>query len=253
MDDAKFRILCVIPSHDEALGLLGVFSEDGYDVTWVPGPREAIGQVRSNAFDVILADLPRRDACARTFVESAKPAAGWVVVNGTARRVPHEALRVDRPLDPDQVRDAVRRTLGRPDLLSRFEPSPGEPPRWIDLRDLLVDACALLAPAETRIEPGPPVRLFARPAHLRYSLLTLLLNASQAVPKRGRLQVDARREGMTARVRICDPGFGTPRAILDRGRMRRALEIVVEHHGRLTAYDRAGIGSVTEIEMPVLT
>lgn len=252
---AKGRLLLVIPRRDEALGLLGIFSEDGYDVTWVPGPREGIGQIHAKQFDVILADLPEKDARARRFVEEAKPAAGWVVVNGTARRVPRASVRVDRPLDPIRVRDAVRRAfdrLPRPGLLEQFEPAAGEPPRWIDLRDLLTDAAALLDECEMVLESGPPVRLFARPAHLRYSFLTLLLNASEAVPKQGRLWVRARRDGMTARVEIRDPGFGTPRAIRDRGRMRRALEIIVEHGGRLTAYDRAGVGSVTHIEFPVL-
>lgn len=254
MDQSRVqRILCVMPSRDEALGLLGVFSEDGYDITWVPGPREAIGQVRGRRFDLIVADLPVSGA--RRFIDAADPAAGWVVVNGTARQIPRAATRIDRPLDPERVRAAVRRAIGsraQPDLLERFEPAPGEPPRWIDLRELLNDARTLLADTAIRVASDGPVRFYGRPAHLRYSFLTLLLNASQAVPKRGRLQVRARRDGMTVRVEICDPGFGTPRAVRRVGAMRRALEIIVQHQGRLIAYDRAGIGSVTEIEFPVL-
>lgn len=125
------QILCVTPSRAEAMGLLGVFSEDGYDVTWVPGPEQALEQIEDKRFDLILADLSFSEARAERLVEAAnriEPAASWVLVNGIGRpRVlpfSTEPPHVDRPLKPDRVRAVVARALKKRSRARRRLPAP---------------------------------------------------------------------------------------------------------------------------------
>ena len=101
--------------------------------------------------------------------------------------------------------------------------TPEASPERFDLAGSLRDLAALLAPQarrqevelEVRLPDGPlPVRGF--PDRLRQAFLNVAVNALEAMPKGGRLRLEARRKGPWARVALRDSGPGIPTATLPR-------------------------------------
>jgi signal transduction histidine kinase len=100
---------------------------------------------------------------------------------------------------------------------------PEASPERFDLAGSLTDLVALLAPQarcqavelEARLSEEPlPVRGY--PDRLRQAFLNVAVNALEAMPRGGRLTLEARRDGRRARVALSDSGPGIPPEALPR-------------------------------------
>ena len=95
---------------------------------------------------------------------------------------------------------------------------PGAPPEMFDLAVSLADLVALLAPQarrqavdlEARL-PDEPLPVRGYPDRLRQAFLNVAVNALEAMPRGGRLIVEARPDGARASVALRDNGPGIPR------------------------------------------
>ena len=100
---------------------------------------------------------------------------------------------------------------------------PGAPPERFDLALSLADLVALLAPQASRqaVElaaalPSVPLTVCGYPDRLRQAFLNIAVNALEAMPRGGRLSVEARAEGTRALVSLCDNGPGISAEALPR-------------------------------------
>lgn len=265
------RILIILPSAAEAVELLGVFPGDLQDLTWVPGVRQAITELHTADFDLIMADLADDRARAPALVKAAariKPPVGWIQVGPVS--LSGRPTTLNRPLAPDRVSLAVRLALvGRsrnmptsePIILpaahlERFAPQSLERIVELDLGEALRESIHALSQAsggrygvDADLPTGATVA--ARPSRLRHLLLTLLLDAAQSTAGRGRLQAWIRRSGGHARILIDGRGPGLPHVPFDQEAYRAALTNLIDHQGKLVIHTRAGIGSTYELDFPV--
>jgi signal transduction histidine kinase len=117
---------------------------------------------------------------------------------------------------------------------------------------------------KTDIAPDlPPLR--CDPEQIRQTLLNLAMNAIQASPGGGQIEISARVEQNFVVIRIRDHGRGIPAAILDRifdpfftthesslglG-LPVALHTVTEHGGRIAVEGTSGFGTCMCISLPV--
>lgn len=149
-------------------------------------------------------------------------------------------------------------------------------PREFDLHEAIEQAAGLLAPRAAlkavSIEvrpPAGPTALEADAAQVRQVLLNVLLNALDASPEGGRIEVEVGRappgaDGWTA-IRIADAGCGLPTALGDRifepfvSTKETGLglglpickQIVEAHGGEIAAASRPGGGAVFTIRLPI--
>jgi signal transduction histidine kinase len=100
---------------------------------------------------------------------------------------------------------------------------PEASPQTFDLAGSLSDLGALLAPQARRqsVEllvrvPDAPLPVRGYPDRLRQALLNVAVNALEAMPRGGRLTLEARRDGTQARIAVRDTGPGIPPAALPR-------------------------------------
>ena len=100
---------------------------------------------------------------------------------------------------------------------------------------------------------------------IKQALLNLVINAMQAMPEGGSLDLTAALHGNAVILRVADSGPGIPAEIRDRlfnpfvttkkggtglG-LAIAQRLVVQHEGTIRARDREGGGAIFEIELPV--
>jgi two-component system sensor histidine kinase HydH len=103
------------------------------------------------------------------------------------------------------------------------------------------------------------------PEQIRHALLNLAMNAVQASPGGGQIEISARIEGMYAVIRVRDHGRGIPASILDKifdpffttyenslglG-LPVAAHIVSEHQGKIAVEATSGQGTCVSVSLPV--
>jgi signal transduction histidine kinase len=100
---------------------------------------------------------------------------------------------------------------------------PGSPAETFDLTGSLADLVALLGPQARRqaVElearlPDEALLVRGYPDRLRQAFLNVAVNALEAMPRGGRLTLEARRDGTRARVALRDNGPGIPPESLPR-------------------------------------
>ena len=143
----------------------------------------------------------------------------------------------------------------------------------VDLGDVASDgASALARPATERgvavsVDPEP-AEVVGDPARLRQLVMILVDNAVRHSPVGGRVMVEVRAEGPTARLRVDDEGPGLREEDLDRvfDRFYRAAGapgggtglglaiaawIVGQHDGRIGVANRDGGGARFTVELPI--
>jgi signal transduction histidine kinase len=149
---------------------------------------------------------------------------------------------------------------------------PEAPPESFDLTRALADLVDLLVPqarrqaveVEVRLADGPlPVRGY--PDRLRQAFLNVAVNALEAMPRGGRLTVEARRDGGQARValrdtgpgippealpRLCDPDFSTKDGGSGIG-LHVARAVVELHGGELRVESELGRGTDVLVLVPL--
>jgi signal transduction histidine kinase len=149
---------------------------------------------------------------------------------------------------------------------------PEASPEKFDLAGSLGDLAALLAPQarrqsvelELRLQDDPlPVRGY--PDRLRQAFLNVAVNALEAMPRGGRLLLEARRDGPWARIALRDTGPGIPAAALPRvcdldfttknggsGIGLHVARAVVElHGGEIGVVSRPGHGTAVLVAVPL--
>lgn len=267
----KARILVILPSAAEAVELLGVFPGDLQDLTWVPGVRQAIDELACEDFDLIMADLTGDRARAPALVKTAsriQPPVGWIQIGNVA--IPGHPTVLGRPLEPDRLSLAVRLALisrnrtmpaAEPIILpaanlGRFRPQNPERMVPLDLGDALretIDALCAASGGRFNVDADLPAgaTIAARPSRLRHLLLTMLLDAARSTADRRRLHVCVRHAGSTARILIDGRGPGLAHSPFDQEAYRAALTNLIDHHGKLVIYTRAGIGCTYQLDFPV--
>lgn len=101
-------------------------------------------------------------------------------------------------------------------LLTQLRPE-GDEPEQTDLVELATQAHQLIAPAarEQMVEaklnlPDEPAEVFGWPHRLRQAMLAMLVNALEAMPEGGVLELSVEKQPGTATVTVCDSGPGVP-------------------------------------------
>ena len=149
---------------------------------------------------------------------------------------------------------------------------PESPPERFDLNGSLADLVALLVPqaqsqsVEVEVSlPDDPLPVRGYPHRLRQALLNVAVNALEAMPRGGRLRVEARRDGKRARValrdtgagiapealpRLCDPDFSTKDGGSGIG-LHVARAVVELHGGEIRVESDLGRGTDVLVIVPL--
>ncbi|MBN1418735.1 MAG: HAMP domain-containing histidine kinase [Planctomycetes bacterium] len=138
--------------------------------------------------------------------------------------------RIDAPPLRDEIKgltdEIAEEVAGLDEILNAFlryaRPSPEEA-KTVDLGDVCASVLQFLQPeiesrrlAVTIRKPDPPVRGRLPEVQLRQILLNLLLNAAQASPPDGRIEVRVRQGRRRASIEVADTGPGIPPETRDR-------------------------------------
>ena len=192
------------------------------------------------------------------------------IIAGTAVRLKRRYAPAEQP-DPlfDSIPEEVERLNGIVEGYLRF--ARDEPLTLVDcdLRDVLERGERLVRDelASRRVElsrrvPERPVSARADPQRLQQVLLNLLLNAAQAMPQGGAVELSLEEAGQRALVRVADrgPGFGAKElksaftpfyTTKDKGSglgLVMTRRIVEAHGGAIRLENRDGGGAVVTIE-----
>jgi signal transduction histidine kinase len=156
-------------------------------------------------------------------------------------------------------------------LLSQSEP-PRSEPRTFGVRRLLREVVELVTPQADRLGirialsmPGERLAVLAPRDHLKQAILNLLMNALEAMPRGGPIDIELRADGKLAIILIRDHGVGLPSGSLDRiftlhfttkpggsgiglYTTRAAIEAM---GGVLALQSRDGAGTTASIELPL--
>lgn len=168
------------------------------------------------------------------------------------------------------------------ELLKRLrdltQPPPLDPPTSVDLNAVARDAAEFVQPHLAALArttgvavtiasrlTAEPVTVSGHPSTLREALVSLLLNAIEAMPRGGEVAVETRRDGERVLVRVVDAGVGMSEEVLARaftpffttkgpaspGLGLSTVKDVVSRHGGTVAVDsRVGVGSAFTLNLP---
>jgi len=158
------------------------------------------------------------------------------------------------------------------EMLTQTIPAPDSQERF-DLRALVAELGTLLAPQARRqgveLSTGLPpddVPLVGYRDRLKQAFLNVAVNALEAMPKGGRMQIEMERREDCVRVTVRDTGAGIPAELLARiyesdfttkgggsGIGLYVARAVVElHGGSIEAYSTAGRGTDVQVDLPLL-
>jgi PAS domain S-box-containing protein len=238
---------------------------------------------------VTLRDLDSLDRLDSELETSERMAALARVTAGVAHEVKNplnsmrlwlENLRESLPADPEAAGTAVKVLDAEIDRLDRVVKRflDFTKPVELHLEDSALSELAgkVLALAKPQIERAgvqasfaqqdavPPVRVDR--ALIQQALMNLILNACEAMPKGGRLEVILRRKGESAEIRVADTGHGiapehrrrifelffTTRPSGSGLGLATAFRIVQLHNGSIDFESEAGRGTTFVIELPLV-
>lgn len=150
---------------------------------------------------------------------------------------------------------------------------PGDQRDKFDLREALAELGTLLAPQARRqgVElrtrmPDAPIVLVGYRDRLKQSFLNIAVNALEALPTGGLMNMDMETDASQVRVRVSDSGPGIPKALLDRiydrdfttkgtgsGIGLYVARVLVEMHGgEIRVESREGHGTQVEVRLPIV-
>ena len=168
------------------------------------------------------------------------------------------------------------------ELLNRLrdltQPPPMEPPTLVDVNGTVLDTMDFLQPhlaalaRATGVAHAVTPRLTAEPmtvsghaGALREALVSLLLNAVEAMPRGGTVVIETRRDGSRVVLRVIDGGIGMTDEVLARAftpffttkgatsaglGLSTVKEVMMRHGGAVTAESRPGAGSAFTVSLP---
>jgi signal transduction histidine kinase len=265
------------------------FSVDGKSKEFLVSAFQVGGAEDSRGTMVVLKDLDSIRTLRSLVTYSAKLSALGRLTSGVAHEVknPLNAMMIHLELlqeklteQPEGVRDSlhvlgaeIRRLDRAVQGFLKFMRPQELALRPLSLNELLADAVALLQPEwgtagirfETVLDPRLPL-ITADPELLRQAFLNILLNACQAMPSGGTIQVRAEPEdGETVRVAIVDEGTGIPAEDLEKifslyyttkpegsglG-LSLVYRIIQLHDGAIQVASELGRGTTFTIRLPV--
>lgn len=151
--------------------------------------------------------------------------------------------------------------------------------RLVDLRKIVADACAVVAPSAERgsvvleVElPGEPAPFVGDRDMLERVVINLVSNAVKFTPEGGRVDVSLAPDGADVVITVADTGIGIPRQEQERlfSRFFRstfaqqraipgsglglsiAQAIVEQHHGTVELESEPGVGTTFRVRLPAL-
>jgi len=179
-------------------------------------------------------------------------------------------------LSMQQVAKEAAEVLKR--LRELTQPPPLDPPTIVDLNAVARDAAEFVQPhlaARARttgvtvaIAPrlsAEAVTVSGHPSMLREALVSLLLNAIEAMPRGGEVAVETRRDGERVLVRVIDTGVGMSEEVLEHAftpffttkgpaspglGLSTVKDVASRHAGTVAVDSRVGIGSVFTLNLP---
>ena len=250
-------------------------------------PESGVSELRtpSASFNAMAARLSE----ARTALAQAEREAAWREI---ARRLAHEIKnpltpmrlslhRLQRRVDavPESERHAVRDSIDAllqevdhltrlADSFSRYARLPEPQFEPLDLVELARSAAALHEPEQVtlRVESGPPARVRGDRLLLSRAVHNLLLNACEASPVGGLVELRTGAASDDAWLEVLDRGPGLPDAVRERlfepyvstknrgsglG-LSLVRDIAAQHGGRITLENREGGGAKARLSLPLL-
>ena len=168
------------------------------------------------------------------------------------------------------------------ELLKRLrdltQPPPAEPPTLVNVNGVVLEAAEVIQPhlaalARTTgvayaVTPRLTAELVTVSGHasaLREALVSLLLNAVEAMPRGGNVVVETRRDGARVVLRVIDSGVGMSDDVLARAftaffttkgpastglGLSTVKDAATRHGGTVAAESRPGAGSVFTVSLP---
>lgn len=133
--------------------------------------------------------------------------------------------------------------------------------RWQD------EAQARGVQIEVDLRPGPPALVSGNPSALREVVMNLVLNAVDALPAGGRIQIETSLEGQWACLAVADTGLGMPEEVRCRALdpfyttkgpkgtglgLSVSYGIITSHGGEIELQSAPGRGTVATVSLPIV-
>ncbi len=193
------------------------------------------------------------------------------------------AQSASRKLEPDHdaqpalntVEEAVGQAMQVTQSLLTFARGQGAAKRPTDLAKLIRDNARLLEtvlPPNIALKidcPDTPLRIKANASEIQQTLLNLVMNAKDAIPKQGTITLTLKQEQGRAKLTIQDTGVGMTPEVLQRAMepfyttkarlkgtglgLSQAHGIVADHQGEITLDSKPDLGTTITITLPLIT
>ncbi|WP_245156332.1 ATP-binding protein [Agrilutibacter solisilvae] len=235
-----------------------------------------IGYVHSNlgTLQEYLTALMALLECHEAALHADDPKAWRADVQGKRERLDIDFIVGDLPKLLEESREGIERVTKIVQDLKDFSRSSGsgEPMRLVDLHKGLESTINIVwnelkykVQLERHYGNLPPVE--CHPSEINQVLMTLLINAGQAIDNRGTITITTGCEAGEAWISVADSGCGIAPEVLGRifepffttkpiGRgtglgLAVAYNIMAKHHGRIEVSSKPGVGSVFRMVLPV--